>query len=62
MYATVTQKKKDGTVEVLVEKYPINEIGDLDRALDEARKLSVENDGVVFPADVERRDVTITRE
>ena len=61
MYATVTQDKTDGTKEVLVENYPIIDQGDLEKALEEARKLSVINDGVAFPEDVVRRDVIRTR-
>ncbi|WP_157651633.1 hypothetical protein [Burkholderia ubonensis] len=60
MYATVTQTKSDGTTETMVKNYPIRAKGDLETVLDEARKVSVINDGVVFPPDVVRRDIVLT--
>jgi hypothetical protein len=60
MYATVTQVKTDGTVETMVKNYPILTKDDFTRALDEARKISVTNDGVVFPNDVVSRDIKLT--
>lgn len=62
MYATVVQVKSDGSTETLVEKYPISQVGDLDRALAEARKLSVANDRLAFPPNVVERIVKITEE
>lgn len=59
MKVTITQTRKNGNTEVLVQDYPMNQEGDLDRALEEARNISVKNDGKVYPDDLAHRDVRI---
>lgn len=59
MYVTITQTI-NGNKEILVKNYPVENNGDLVKALEEAHIISVINDGVAFPEGVTERTIKLS--